>query len=403
MHARRTVAALAALTTIGLVGSAQAAWGAPGSGGNSGPGSGTRVVQSNIVSDIPGMATLTDPLLVNPWGMSFLPTSPLWTSNQGTGTASLFSGAPPAVPPAIVPLVVTIHGGPPTGQVSNTTTGFPVTGSLGTGTARFIFATLGGAISAWTPAAEATDSVVVANPPGASYTGLTMINTPSGPELLAANFAQRRIDVFDSSFKLLDTPGLFRGINIPKGFAPFNVQNEGGLLYVTYAKQDADAHDDVAGPGKGFVDVFDTGGKLVGRLQHGGFMNSPWGVTQAPADGGQFSGDILVGMFGSGKIAAFDPVRGKFDGLLRNQDGSPVKIDGLWALTFGNGAANADPKTLYFTAGPNDESNGLFGSLTLHQRMVNDDDGRPGHDDDDHGKHDHDDDDDRVDDDAVWN
>ena len=362
MHARRTVAALAALTTISLVGSAQAAWGAPGSGGNSGPGSGTRVVQSNIVSDIPGMATLTDPLLVNPWGMSFLPTSPLWTSNQGTGTASLFSGAPPAVPPAIVPLVVTIHGGPPTGQVSNTTTGFPVTGSLGTGTARFIFATLGGAISAWTPAAEATDSVVVANPPGASYTGLTMINTPSGPELLAANFAQRRIDVFDSSFKLLDTPGLFRGINIPKGFAPFNVQALGNFVYVAYAKVDPATGRSVDGRGLGFVTRFTLDGKHWKRIAARGELNAPWGLALVPAGFGSLTGKLLIGNFGDGHIGVYEPNKWHFRDFLRGENGRPVQIERLWALLPGT-ATTGGTDAIWFSAGIGNETHGLVGTF----------------------------------------
>jgi len=369
--------------------------------------------QTNLVSDVLPAVNPADPHLKNAWGISNLPGSPFWVSSNQKGLALLYDGKG-----VKRPLEVAIPGAggddaAPTGQVANAGSGFVVSvknpdgTTKASGPARFIFVGEDGGISGWNPAVDGTNAILKIDDSkdGAVYKGATLATDKSGQTFLyVTDFHNGSVDVFDSNWAQQTLPaGAFSDHRIPKGFAPFNVQNEGGLLYVTYAKQDADAHDDVAGPGKGFVDVFDTGGKLVGRLQHGGFMNSPWGVTQAPADWGQFSGDILVGMFGSGKIAAFDPVRGKFDGLLRNQDGSPVKIDGLWALTFGNGAANADPKTLYFTAGPNDESNGLFGSLTLHQRMVNDDDGRPGHDDDDHGKHDHDDDDDRVDDDAVWN
>jgi len=319
-------------------------------------------VQSNIVSDIPGMATLTDPLLVNPWGMSFLPTSPLWTSNQGTGTASLFSGAPPAVPPAIVPLVVTIHGGPPTGQVSNTTTGFPVTGSLGTGTARFIFATLGGAISAWTPAAEATDSVVVASPPGASYTGLTMINTPSGPELLAANFAQGRIDVFDSSFHLLTTPRLFRGVNIPKGFAPFNVQALGNFVYVAYAKVDPATGRSVDGRGLGFVTRFTLDGKHWKRIAARGELNAPWGLALVPAGFGSLTGKLLIGNFGDGHIGVYEPNKWHFRDFLRGENGRPVQIERLWALLPGT-ATTGGTDAIWFSAGIDNETHGLVGTF----------------------------------------
>jgi uncharacterized protein (TIGR03118 family) len=362
VHARRTVAALAALTTIGLVGPGQAAWGAPGPGVDSGPGSGTRVVQTNIVSDIPRMAALTDPLLVNPWGMSFLPTSPLWTSNQGTSTASLFSGRPPAVPPAIVPLVVAIHGGPPTGQVANTTTSFPVTGSLGTGTARFIFATLGGAISAWTPAAEATDSVVVASTPGAAYTGLTMITTPAGPELLAANFAQGRIDVFDSSFNPVNTPGLFRGVNIPAGFSPFNVQAIGNSVYVTYAKIDPATGRSVDGQGLGFVTRFSLDGTQSTLIAARGLLNGPWGVALVPAGFGSLTGQLLIGNFGDGHIGVYDPNGTQFRGFLRGEDGRPVQIERLWALLPGT-ATTGGTDAIWFSAGIGNETHGLVGTL----------------------------------------
>jgi uncharacterized protein (TIGR03118 family) len=365
VHARRTVAALAALTTIGLVGSAQAAYGAPGSGDNSGPGSGTRVVQTNIVSDIPGMAALTDPLLVNPWGMSFLPTSPLWTSNQGTGTATLFSGAPPATPPAIVPLVVTIPGGNPTGQVANatgSTTAFPVTGSLGTGTARFIFATLEGTITAWTPAAEATDAVTVATTPGASYTGLTLISTPNGPELLAANFAQGRIDVFDGNFTRLNTPGRFRGTNMPKGFSPFNVQAIGDHVYVAYAKVDPATGRSVDGRGLGFVNRFTLDGTHRTQIAARGELNAPWGLAQVPAGFGTLTGKLLIGNFGDGRIGVYDPNRQHFFGFLRGENGRPVQIERLWALLPGT-ATTGGTDAIWFSAGIGNETHGLVGTF----------------------------------------
>jgi uncharacterized protein (TIGR03118 family) len=362
VHARRTVAALAALTTIGLVGSAQAAWGAPGPGDNSGPGSGTRVVQTNIVSDIPGLAALTDPLLVNPWGMSFLPTSPLWTSNQCTGTATLFSGAPPATPPAFVPLVVSIPGGSPTGQVANTTTSFPVTGSLGSGSARFIFATLGGTITAWTPAAEATDAVIVATTPGASYTGLTMINTPAGPELLAANFAPGRIDVFDSSFHLLSTPRAFRSIAIPRGFSPFNVQALGNFVYVSYAKIDRATGRSVDGIGLGFVTRFTPDGRHWKRIAARGQLNAPWGMAIVPAGFGSLTGKLLVGNFGDGHIGIYEPNRRHFRGLLETANGRPFQADRLWALLPGT-ATTGGTDAIWFSAGIQNETHGLVGTL----------------------------------------
>ena len=363
--------------------------------------------QTNLVSDVLPAANPADPHLKNAWGISNLPGSPFWVSSNEKGLALLYDGKG-----VKRPLEVAIPGAggqdaAPTGQVANAGSGFVVDvknpdGTVkASGPARFIFVGEDGGISGWNPGVDGTHAILKIDDSkdGAIYKGATLATDTGGHTFLyVTDFHNGSVDVYDSNWAEQTLPaGAFTDRRIPKGFAPFNVQNEGGLLYVTYAKQDRAKEDDVAGPGKGFVDVFDTGGTLVGRLQHGSFMNAPWGVTQAPADWGQFSGDILVGMFGSGKIAAFNS-KGKFDGLLRNENGSPVKIDGLWALTFGNGAANADPKTLYFTAGPNDESNGLFGNLTLHPRTVSD------HDDGDHGKHDGDDDDDRVDDDdAVWN
>jgi uncharacterized protein (TIGR03118 family) len=356
VHARRTVAALAALTTVGLVGAAQAAWAGPGPGGGD-----TQVVQSNVVSDIPGMATLTDPHLVNPWGLSFLPTSPVWISNAGTSTATLISGAPPATPNAIVPLVVTIPGGPPSGQVSNATTSFPVTGSLGTGSARFIFAGLGGSITAWTPSAEATTAVVVATTPGASYTGLTMIQTASGPELLASNFAQGRIDVFDQNFHRVATPRAFRGTNIPRGFSPFNVQALGNFVYVSYAKVGPDGRS-VDGKGLGFVTRFTPDGLHFKRVAARGELNAPWGLAIVPAGFGSLTGKLLVGNFGDGHIGIYEPNQWHFRGLLEKSDGKPFQVDRLWALLPGT-ATTGGTDAIWFSAGIGNETHGLVGTL----------------------------------------
>lgn len=366
--------------------------------------------QTNLVSDVLPAANPSDPHLKNAWGISNLPGSPFWVSSNGKGLALLYDGKG-----AKRPLEVAIPGAggqdaAPTGQVANPGSGFVVDvknpdGTVkASGPARFIFVGEDGGISGWNPGVDGTHAILKIDDSdeGAIYKGATLATDAGGHTFLyVTDFHNNSVDVYDSTWaEQTLAKGAFTDKRLPKGYAPFGVQNIGGMIYVTYAKQDAAGEDDVAGPAKGFVDVFDTSGHLVNRLQHGSFMNAPWGVAQAPADWGQFSGDVLVGMFGSGRIAAFDPASGKFEGLLRNQDGSALKIDGLWALTFGNGAANADPNTLYFTAGPNDESNGLFGSLTLHQRMVSDDDGvHPGHGDDDRDKRD----DDGVDGDAVWN
>jgi uncharacterized protein (TIGR03118 family) len=367
--------------------------------------------QTNLVSDVLPAANPPDPHLKNAWGISNLPGSPFWVSSNGAGLALLYDGKG-----AKRPLEVVIPGAggqdaAPTGQVANTGSGFVVDvknpdGTVkASGPARFIFVGEDGGISGWNPVVDGTHAILKVDDSdeGAIYKGATLATDAGGHTFLyVTDFHNNGVDVYDSTWAEQDLgKGAFTDRRLPRGYAPFGVQNVGGMIYVTYAKQDKAKEDDVPGPGKGFVDVYDLTGHLVSRLQHGSFMNAPWGVAQAPAGWGQFSGDVLVGMFGSGKIAAFDPASGKFEGLLRNQDGSPVKIDGLWALTFGNGAANADPNTLYFTAGPNDESNGLFGSLTLHVRMVGDDDG--GHHDHDDGDRDKHDDDDGGDEDAVWN
>ena len=363
MHVRRTAAAIAALTAVGLVGSAQGAWASPGSDSHH-KGHDTRVVRSNVVSDIPGLAPLTDPHLVNPWGLSFLPTSPIWISNAGTSTATLVSGAPPATPNAIPPLVVNIPAGPPSGQVSNSTTGFVVSSALGSGPARFIFAGLGGSITAWNPAAAPTDALVVATTPGASYTGLTMLTRADGsPVLLASNFAQGRVDVFDSTFSRVATGRLFQDRNLPRGFKPFNVQAIGTDVYVTYAKADPVTGRSVDGRGLGIVDRFTRDGKHLDRIATGGTLNAPWGVAVVPAGFGSLTGRLLVGNFGDGRVGVYEVGHGDhFRDFLRTADGRPFQVDRLWALLPGT-ASTGGTNAIWFSAGIQNETHGLVGTL----------------------------------------
>jgi uncharacterized protein (TIGR03118 family) len=364
VHARRTAWAVAALAAMGLVGPAQAAWASPGPNHDDSGGL-ARVVQSNVVSDIPGMATLTDPHLVNPWGLSYNPISPLWISNAGTNTSTLISGAPPALPNAIPTLMVDIPGGPPTGQVSNFTTGFSITGSLGTSQARFIFAGLGGSITAWTPLAEATDALVVATTPGASYTGLTMLQTADGPELLAADFTQGRIDVFDQNFHKVASGGLFTDRNLPPGFHPFNVQAVGTDVYVTYAKIDPATGHSVDGHGLGVVDKFTREGTHLDRVAQGGTLNAPWGVAVAPAGFGSLTGELLVGNFGDGRVSLFDTADGQhFRDFLRTANGQPFQVDRLWALLPGS-RVSGGVDAIWFSAGIVNETHGLVGTLKV--------------------------------------
>lgn len=324
-------------------------------------------VQHNLVSDIPSFADITDPSLVNPWGVSFSATSPFWVSNNGKGNTTLYNfGASSGI--TITPLVVTIPPGfggatpsAPTGQVQNNTTGFLLANGK---VASFIFATEDGTISAWNGGTAST-VMVDYSAAGTVYTGLAIGTAAAGPQLYAANFSYGTIDVFNSSFKQTSAPGGFTDANLPPGFVPFNIWNLNGSLYVMYAKQDPTKKIAVAGAGNGVVDVFDLNGNLLQRLTSGGPLNSPWGVAIAPANWGAFGGAVLVGNFGNGWINAFDPKTGNLWGALEDSTGTPIAIQGLWALVFGNGGSGGDKNYLYFTAGilNGGAQHGLFGSL----------------------------------------
>ena len=320
-------------------------------------------VQTNLVSNIQGVAAFTDANLKNPWGISSSPTSPFWISNNGTGTSTLYNGAGQPFP-VNNPLVVTIPpspGGTPTGQVFNGGSGFELAPGQ---PARFLFATEAGTIAGWNPAANATNALIEVNNggTGASYKGLAIGNNASGDFLYAANFGNGKIDVFDSGFAAASLAGSFTDPNLPSGYAPFNIQNLNGTLYVTYALV-GQGGDDVPGAGNGIVDAFDTNGNLIKRVVTGGALNSPWGLALAPAGFGEFGGALLVGNFGDGLINAFNPATGTPLGTLRDATNNPIANDGLWGLHFGNGGNGGSLNTLYFTAGPNNEADGLFGSI----------------------------------------
>jgi len=325
--------------------------------------------QTNLASDIPGLAAFTDPHLINPWGISFGPTTPFWISDNGAGVTTLYSGAGQPFPPAS-PLVVTIPppmGSPtgtvstPTGQVFNSTTDFVVSAGGHSGASRFIFATEDGTISGWNPTVDATHAItgVDNSPSGAIYKGLALGSAQGSNFLYAANFHAGTIDVFDGSFHPAQLAGSFTDSAIKRGYAPFNIQNLGGQLFVTYALQDADGKDDVAGPAHGFVDIFSTDGQLVRRFATHGTLNSPWGLTLDPT-----GSMVLVGNFGDGRINVFDLASGDFLGQLRDTSNRKITISGLWALSYGNGGPGFDQTSLYFTAGLDDEAHGLFGKLT---------------------------------------
>ena len=323
--------------------------------------------QTNLVSDLPGLAQLTDPDLVNPWGLAAGPATPIWVADNGTDKATIYPGFVHGSPIQKAPLVVDIPGGAPTGQVFNGTPGFVVRSGAASGPGVFLFDSEAGLVTGWNPnvppPAPSAQAEVGTPVRDAIYKGLAIATTPAGTLLYGADFHHGRIDVFDDGFHRVHLPGRFRDPKLPRGYAPFNVQELGGRLYVAYARQDADREDEVAGPGRGFVDVYSTGGQLLRRLVGRGQLNAPWGLVQAPASGfGRFSGDLLVGNFGDGRINAYDPRTGAFRGRLRHEDGSPIEIEGLWALRFGNGVTG-DPTTLLFTAGIDDEAHGLFGAI----------------------------------------
>ncbi len=345
----------------------------------SGASADTIYQQTNLVSDIPGVAHVTDPKLSNPWGIDWGDKGPFWISDNKTGTSTVYNGAGAPFPlPPNSPIIVTIP--PPSGAPSpSAPTGVVFSGGThfapdSTDTRPlFLFATEDGTVAGWGKGSAAVLRVDN-SPSGAVYKGIALSSNANTSLLYTTNFNSGRIDTFDANFVRATLPGTFTDPTMPAGFAPFNIENISGQLYVTYAMQDGAKHDDVAGPGNGFVDIFNSDGTFVKRLISGDkttnpHINSPWGMAIAPASFGQFSHDLLVGNFGDGTIGAYDPATGQFLGQLKDKNGVIV-VPGLWGLKFGNGGNAGDPNTLFFTAGipgPSGsiEDHGLFGSLQV--------------------------------------
>jgi uncharacterized protein (TIGR03118 family) len=334
----------------------------------------TRYQQTNLVSDGTIAAAHVDSNLVNPWGIVFNPTAFVWVADNVTGRSTLYDGAgnPAPPPPAPQPLVVQIPSGnnvydppgTPTGIVFNASNDFQVTNGASSGASRFIFATQDGIIAGWAPTVDGTHALFATQTPGAVYTGLAIAGNGSGNFLYAADFLGGKIDVFDKTFTPVGTSGGFKDPALPAGFAPFNIQAIQGDLYVMYAFHEPGDDEETAGPGLGIVNVFDANGNLIRRVATRGKLNAPWGVALAPASFGTFAGRLLVGNFGDGTINAYDAHNGTFKGQLRDVSGKPLKIDGLWGLAFGNGVAGQPTSTLFFAAGPDEETHGLYGSIT---------------------------------------
>ena len=349
MHVRARSRLLVAAAAIFLVATAPAsAW--PSDGGYE---------QHNLVSDQPGLAEHTDPNLVNAWGLSAGPTSPWWVSDNGTDVSTLYNaGGTP------LPLVVSVPGAP-TGTVFNGTVGaFPVAGKAAT----FLFDTEGGQILGWNGGTAASVEIDL-SAADAVFKGLAIATTPTGPRIYATDFHNGVVDVFDATWQTVPHSG-FLDPFLPRHFAPFGIQAIGDRIFVTYAKQEPGSDDEAHGQGLGIVDAFDTSGRLLARVAQFGRLNAPWGLAWAPPTFGRVAGDLLVGNFGDGRISAYRELRSHVfvpAGQLRTTAHRPLFIDGLWALEFGHGTANNGPTdTLFFTAGPNDEQNGLFGTIRAH-------------------------------------
>jgi len=350
----------AAIVCAGAVGAAH-------SQGPDGNGAAGRYAIHNLVSDGGVAADHVDADLVNAWGLAFNPTAFAWVADNETGVATLYNGAgvKQSLVVAIPPASGAAAPGHPTGIVFSGGNDFVVTQGAASGPSRFIFATEGGTIAAWAPNVDATHAIttVPASSDPAIYKGLALAGNGTAHFLYAADFRHNRIDVFDATFQPATLAGTFLDARLPAGFAPFNIQNILGNLYVMYAKQDDDKEDEIAGRGLGFVDVFDADGRLIRRLASRGTLNAPWGIALAPADFGRFSNMLLIGNFGDGRISAFDLNSGDFKGELGGQSRGALVIDGLWGLAFGNGVAGQPANALFFTAGPDDEAHGVYGRI----------------------------------------
>jgi len=323
----------------------------------------TRTDLTADVSSTSSTAANLDPNLVNAWGLSRSSGSPWWVSDNGTGLSTLYNAA--GVAQSLVVKIPTPAGtgtSTPTGTVFNYTTGFQVSGKP----AVFLFVTEDGTIAAWNPTVNLTNAVIVKNRSGkAIFKGCAIAKAKQGPLLYVTDFVSRRIYVYDSKFhRLFFHSWAFRDPHVPSDYAPFNIQNIGGNLVVTFAKVEAGSTDEEHGAGLGFVSVFDRQGRLIQRLKHGPWLNAPWGVAAAPGDFGAFSHRVLIGNFGDGRVNAFNAITGQFEGQMLDSNNKPLSIDGLWALSFGNNLNAGSSLELYFTAGPNDEANGLLGKIT---------------------------------------
>jgi uncharacterized protein (TIGR03118 family) len=321
----------------------------------------------NLASDQPGKAAVVEDGLVNAWGVARSATGPWWVAAAETGLSKVFNGAGGAAT-----LTVQVPGNP-TGVVFNASEAFVITDGTTSGAAQFLFASEDGTISGWRsnipppPPSTMAFVAVDSSPAGAIYKGLAIYNVAGGDRLYATDFHNAHVDVFDGNFTPVTNAGAFVDPGIPTGFAPFGIQNLNGEIYVTYAMQDEDGEDDVAGPGLGYVSKFDTNGVFLARVASQGPLNAPWGLAIAPSGFGRFSGNLLVGNFGDGRINGYNLASFEHRGHLKLANHHPLEIEGLWGIGFGNDAAAGSSHALFFAAGPDDEEHGLFGKITMNE------------------------------------
>jgi uncharacterized protein (TIGR03118 family) len=321
-----------------------------------------------LTADQAGFAPNTDPNLINPWGISFSSTGPFWVSDNNSGLSTIYDGT--GKPQSLVVTIPPVGGatsGTPTGTVFNSTVGFVVTKNGHSAPAAFLFDSEDGSISGWSPTVDATNAVVAVDNSGANavYKAMELANNGTGDFLYVCNFFSAKIEVYNNTFVQVNLAGSFTDPNLPAGFAPHNIRNIGGQLWVAYAKQNATKTDAVLGPGLGVVDIFDLNGNFIKRFASRGKLNAPWGLALAPATFGTFANDILIGNLGDGKVTAYDPVTKAVKGQLMNAGGGVIVLKGLWGLTFGNGGSGGSKDVLYFTSGPSGYAHGRFGSITF--------------------------------------
>ena len=344
-----------------------AACGGGGSGRSPMIQASTGLTDMALVSDGIIAAAHTDGNLQNAWGIAFEPNGPLWIADNNSNKSTIYDGK--GAPQALVVNIPAGANGPanPAGEVYNGTADFVITTSAGSAPAQFIFAGEGGTIAGWAPTLSGSSATVTYDDgaAGAVYKGLALLNNGTANHLYATDLHNAKIDVFDSNFHKVTLAGGFADPTIPAGFAPFGIQALNNQLYVTYAKQDATAHDETLGAGLGYINIFDANGNLMKRFASAGALNAPWGIALAPPGFASMSADLLIGNFGDGIINSFDPASGAHLGSVSLASGKQLVVPGLWALAFGNGAANQATNALFYTAGPNNQADGVLGRIDV--------------------------------------